>query len=79
MGPAEGGEKVVQGHLVGQVNNGEAQAPLEAIAVEQVVVTHAGVKQVAWGDSLGIVVVVFRPDSRDLDEDRAQAARIASG
>ena len=35
---AEGGEEVVQSFLVGQVDDGEAQAPFVAVTIEEVVV-----------------------------------------
>jgi hypothetical protein len=41
---AEGGEKVVQRHLVGQVDRREAQAPLVALGAEEVVVPKAKIK-----------------------------------
>ena len=68
MGTAEGGEEIVQCCLVGQVDHGEAKAPLVFIAIKDVVVANAGIEQVARSDALRIVVVVFRPGRRYLDE-----------
>ena len=68
MRPAESGKEVVQRQLVGQVDHGEAQAPLVAVAIEQVIVAHARVKQVARGDALGIVIIIFFPYSGDADQ-----------
>ena len=56
---AEGGEEVVQRHLVGQVDDRKAQTPLEAITVEEVVVPYAGIEKVTWGDALRIMIVIF--------------------
>ena len=56
---AECGEEVVQGFLVGQVHDGEAEAPLVAIAVEQVVVADGHVEEIPRGDARRILVVVF--------------------
>jgi hypothetical protein len=42
------------------------------ITVEEVVVTHAGVKQVPGCDALRIVVVIFRPRRWYFDVDRTE-------
>ena len=41
---AERREEIVQGRFVGQVDHGEAQAPLVAVAVEKIVMAHGKVK-----------------------------------
>lgn len=64
--PAERGEEVVQGGLVRQVDDRQAQAPLIAVAVEQVVIAHAGVKQVAWSNA-GWIVVLVKCGARDVN------------
>ena len=68
----EGGKKVIERHLVGQVDGREAQAPLTFVAAEKVVVAHREVEQAARLDSLRIVVVILRPWRRYLDELRPE-------
>src|SRR5260370_31589674 len=46
--PAERRQEVKERGLVRQVDDREAQAPLVAITMKQVVIAHAGVKQIAW-------------------------------
>ena len=58
--PAERGEEVIECRLVRQVDDREAQAPLEAVAPEQIVIAHAGVKQVARNNARRIVVLIKR-------------------
>ena len=41
---AEGGEEVVESVFVGQVDDGEAEAPLVAVAIEQVVVADGQIE-----------------------------------
>ena len=55
---AERRQEVVERGLVRQVDGGEAQAPLVMVAMEQVVVPHAGIEQVAWFDARRIVIDV---------------------
>jgi hypothetical protein len=54
----ERGQEVVKGSFVCQVDGGQAQAPLEAVTVEQVVVPHTQIKQVARFYARGIVIGV---------------------
>jgi hypothetical protein len=49
---AEGREKVVQRHLVRQVDGRQAQAPFIAVAPEEVVVPQAEIKQVSGRNPL---------------------------
>src|SRR6266852_2077168 len=61
VGSAERGEEVVKPNLVSHVDDSEAQAPpVMVFGAKQVVITQAGVKQIAWGDSRWIVIVVRR-------------------
>src|SRR5260370_37589929 len=76
---AEGGEKVVQGHFVRQVDGCEAQAPPVAVTVEYIVVTDTRIKQISRGDSLGVLVVILFPRCRDFDKDRSPPCRTTSG
>ena len=59
MRAAEGGEEVVHGVLVCYVDRCEPDAPLVAIAVEQVVVPDGDVEQVARLHARRIAIVVF--------------------
>ena len=56
---AEGREEVIQRFLVGQVDDGEAQAPLVAVAVEEIVVADGEIEEIARCDARRILVVVF--------------------
>ncbi len=67
MGAAEGGEEVVEGVFVGDVDGGEAEAPLVFVAGEEVVVAEGGVEDVAGGDAGWVLVVILgvgRGDAR---------------
>ena len=44
MRAAEGGKEVVERLFVGQVDDCEAQAPLIAVAVKEIIVAHRHVK-----------------------------------
>ena len=76
--PAEGGEEIVKCFLVGEVNDGHACTPSEAIAVKQIVVAHRDVKQVAWRDARRIEIVVLRAIGWNLDAYGAGSGRIGS-
>ncbi len=58
--PAERRQKVVRGRFVGQVDDRKTQTPLVPVTVEEVVIAHAGVKQVAGFDARGVAVYVKR-------------------
>jgi len=75
--PAERGKEVVQRNFIRQVDDREAQAPFVPVAVEEVVIAHAGIKQAARGDPLRIVIVIFFADPWDLDVDGSQPCGIA--
>ena len=64
---AEGGKEIVERRFVGHVDNCEASAPTEAIAVKQIVVANRKVKEVAWSNARWIVIVVFGARRRYLD------------
>ena len=61
VGSAERGQEVVKRDFVGQVDDGEAEAPLVTVFVEQFVISQADVKQVPRSDSRWIAVIVRRP------------------
>ena len=67
VGSAECGKEIVERLFVHQVDNRQSGAPLVAIAVKNVVVSHGQVKQVARLGSLRIVIVVFGAGFRDLE------------
>ena len=67
MRPAKSGQEVVERDLVGQVDGRKAKAPLPFFAVEQVVVTHGQVEQIARRDARRIVVVVLGAGGWNLD------------
>jgi hypothetical protein len=64
---AEGGEEVIERVFVGQVDDGEAKAPLVAVAAEEVVVADRHVEEVARSDARRILVVVFGAVGGDVD------------
>src|ERR1035437_10175427 len=74
---AEGGEEVIQGFLVGQIDHRQASAPFISIAVEDVVVADGGVEKVARGDTGWIVVGIIGTCGRDAEELRAVLRRRA--
>ena len=71
MRAAEGGKEVVERLFVGQVDDCEAQAPLIAVAVKEIIVAHRHVKQIPPFDARRIVVVIFSAGGWQFDERRA--------
>src|SRR3989442_7270531 len=67
MRAAERRQEVIKRNFVRQVDHCEAQAPLVAISVEQIVVPDAEIKQVTRSDAGRIVIVVFGSRSRQAD------------
>ena len=61
MRAAEGGEEVVHGILVADVDCCKARTPLVAVSVEQIVVPDGNVKQIAPGNARRIAIVILRP------------------
>lgn len=45
---AESGEEVVQGGLIGHVDNLDLRAPFVTVAVEEIVVVDSDVEKVSW-------------------------------
>src|SRR5580704_2546977 len=74
---AKRGEEVVQRHFVCQIDHREPQTPLVAVAVEEIVLAHADIKEAARGDALWIVIVVFLTGCGYFDECRSEPCRIA--
>src|SRR6267142_332733 len=68
---AEGGQEVIYRNFVGQVDDGEPQAPFEAIPVEQIVVADAGIKEITRSYARRIVVGILGPRRRDRQKGRA--------
>src|SRR5580704_13875512 len=74
---AERREEVVQRFLVGQVHDREAQAPLVAVAIEQIVVADRQVEKIPRSDARRILVVVLGAVGGNVDA--RCAARRAGG
>ncbi len=70
MRSAERRQEIVERHLVGQVDSREPQAPLVAIAMEEVVIANAGIEQVARVDARRIVIVILGTWCRYLEPGR---------
>ena len=54
--PAEGGNEVIEGVLIGNIDRGQLQAHFVLVAVEEIVVTDGEVKEVARGDAVWVVI-----------------------
>src|SRR5258707_1001540 len=67
---AEGGQEVIYRNFVGQVDDGEPQAPFEAIPVEQIVVADAGIKEITRSYARRIVVGILGPRRGDRQKGR---------
>src|SRR5271156_2650570 len=65
---AEGGEEIVNRFFVADVNGGQAETPLVAVATEKIVVADGQIEQVACGDAWWIVIVVLGSGSGNLQE-----------
>ena len=63
MRAAEGGKKVVESILVGDIDGRHVEVNLVAISAEEVVLADGGVKQVAGCDARRVLVVVLRARS----------------
>jgi hypothetical protein len=77
--PAECGQEVIQRSLVRQIDSCDLETPLVFVAVEQIVMADADVKQVTRSDPGRIVVVILRPRRRDLHKIRTVLRWGASG
>ncbi len=62
---AERREKIVQGHLIGQVEGGKLERNLGSIGVKKIVETYSHIKEVPWRDARGIRVNVDGSGRRD--------------
>src|SRR4030095_12106723 len=79
MRAAEGRKKVVECNLVGHVDYREAKGPFVAIAVKQIVMTRADVKQVPRRHAGRVMIVIFGSWSRKANARRSIQGRIAAG
>ena len=77
MRSAEGGQEIVERHFVGQVDGREPQAPLVTVAMEEVIISDAGIEQVARVDARRIVIVILRSRWRYLQPGRPVQRRVA--
>ena len=65
MRPAERRKKVIEGHLVGDVDGRKPQGQLLAIRAEQIVRPNTEIEEVARGDTWRISIIVLCAISRD--------------
>jgi hypothetical protein len=61
MGPREGGKKVIERSVVGQIDNASLQAPFVPVPMEQVVMSNRQIEKTARRDPRWIVVVILGP------------------
>src|SRR6266404_2457582 len=54
----EGGQEIVQGNPVREVDSGQLNADLVLVTVEKVVMTHGKIEEMAWRDASGVVIGV---------------------
>src|SRR5215472_3533621 len=76
---AEGGQKIVEGVLVGQIDRGKDETDLVALAAQQVVMPNGEIKQVSRLDAGRILVVILSSRRRYLQQAGAQLAGSAAG
>lgn len=72
MRSAKRGKEVVEREVVGQVDHFQPRAPLVAVSVEDVVVAHSEIKQIALLDTRRVEVVVFFVRRRNFYERRTK-------
>ena len=60
VGTAKGGEEVVKRGLVRNIHARHLETPLEAIAIEEVVVSNGSVKEIPLPNAGRIMVVIAR-------------------
>ena len=77
VGAAEGGEEVVEGVLVGDVDGGEVQIHLVVLRFEEVVLADSDVEEVAGGDAGRVFVVVLGAGGGNLHQLRCVSGCIA--
>ena len=67
MSSGEGGKKVIERRLIGDVDGVELQAPFVSVAVEDIVMPYGHIKEMARCNPRWIVVVIFcaRRGNRD--------------
>ena len=74
---AEGGKEVVERDFVGQIDDCETQAPLVVVPVQEIIVTDAGVEEMARRNALRPVIVILRSRRWDLEQLRSESGGIA--
>jgi hypothetical protein len=74
--PAERRKKIIEGHLVGDVEGRKSQGELLAIRAEQIVRPNTEIEEVARGDTWRIGVVVFSAISGDAYSQRSVICRV---
>lgn len=68
---AEGRQEVVERHFVRQIDGCKPQTPLVSVAMEEVVVAHARVKQIARSDARRVFVIILGSRLRNADQARS--------
>jgi hypothetical protein len=68
---AERGEEIVNRSLIADVNGGQAETPLAAVAADKIVIADSQVEQIASSDTRRIAIVVLGSGSGNLQELRS--------
>ena len=68
----EGGEKVIECVIVGEIDERNLSTPLVTIALEQIVITNRQIEQVTRSNSWWIVIVVLGTWRRHLKQGRTK-------
>jgi len=68
VGSAEGGEEVVERVVIGDVDRCKVEVEFVVVGVEDVFLPQGGVKEVARGDALWVVIVIAGVGRGDFDE-----------
>ena len=72
MRSAERRQEIIQRVLVGHIDRRQVEVHLVAVGVEDVVFAQGGVKQVAWRNALGVLIVVSGVRGRNADQVRGE-------
>lgn len=68
VGSREGGEEVVEGEFIGDVNCAKTKPDFVSVAMKEIVFSKCDVKEVSWRDSLRVVVIILSVGFWDIDE-----------
>ena len=75
MRAAEGGEEIIEGHFVGEIDGGEAKTPLVTVAAKEIVLADGNVEEIARSDARRIGVAIFAGGFRNLQKVGAVSIR----